>query len=85
MLLNFGHDLAPQRQGVGPALSAICFSEQGVAMFSSVLNSERAVLVNIEIMRAFVNLRRLLSSNVDLARKMNELGNKYDRQFPSCL
>lgn len=57
------------------------FTEQGVAMLSSVLNSERAVLVNIEIMRAFVNLRRLLYSNVDLARKLNELENKYDRQF----
>lgn len=57
------------------------FTEQGVAMLSSVLNSERAVLVNIEIMRAFVNLRRLLYSNIDLARKLNELENKYDRQF----
>lgn len=57
------------------------FTEQGVAMLSSVLNSERAVLVNIEIMRAFVNLRRLLYSNVDLARKLNKLENKYDRQF----
>jgi hypothetical protein len=57
------------------------FTEQGVAMLSSVLNSERAVLVNIEIMRAFVNLRRMLASNADLARKLNDLEAKYDRQF----
>lgn len=57
------------------------FTEQGVAMLSSVLNSERAVHVNIEIMRAFVNLRRMLSSNAELARKLNALENKYDAQF----
>jgi hypothetical protein len=50
-------------------------------MLSSVLRSERAVLVNIEIMRAFVRLRRILSSNVELARKLNELEAKYDTQF----
>lgn len=57
------------------------FTEQGVAMLSSVLRSERAVLVNIEIMRAFVELRRLLSTHVDLANKLNELEKKYDSQF----
>jgi hypothetical protein len=57
------------------------FTEQGVAMLSSVLHSERAVHVNIEIMRAFVRLRQILSSNVELARKLNALEKKYDAQF----
>ena len=57
------------------------FTEQGVAMLSSVLRSQRAVAVNIEIMRAFVRLRELLSSNADLARRLDELGKKYDAQF----
>lgn len=52
------------------------FTEQGVAMLSSVLKSERAVLVNVEIMRAFVTLRKLLSSNVELSRKLNALEKK---------
>ncbi len=53
------------------------FTEQGVAMLSSVLNSERAILVNVEIMRAFVALRRLLASNKALARRMEDLEAKY--------
>lgn len=57
------------------------FTEQGVAMLSSVLRSERAVHVNIEIMRAFVHLRKMLISNKNLARKLNELEKKYDAQF----
>jgi hypothetical protein len=57
------------------------FTEQGVAMLSSVLNSKRAIQVNIEIMRAFVRLRRMLASNVDLARKLAALEKKYDAQF----
>ena len=57
------------------------FTEQGVAMLSTVLNSERAVLVNIEIMRAFVKLRQMLTSNAELARRLDELEGKYDRQF----
>src|SRR4030042_915313 len=57
------------------------FTEQGVAMLSSVLNSERAIKVNIEIMRAFVRLRRLLASHADLARKLEALEKKYDAQF----
>ncbi len=57
------------------------FTEQGVAMLSSVLNSEQAVQVNIEIMRAFVRLRRMLSTNEDLARKLSALEKKYDAQF----
>lgn len=57
------------------------FTEQGVAMLSSVLNSPRAIEVNIEIMRAFVRLREMLSSHKDLARKLDELEKKYDHQF----
>jgi len=57
------------------------FTEQGIAMLSSVLNSKRAIHVNIEIMRAFVKLRELMSSHKDLARKLAELEKKYDGQF----
>ena len=56
------------------------FTEQGVAMLSSVLRSRRAVEVNIEIMRAFVRLRRILSTHADLARKLEDLDKKYDAQ-----
>ena len=57
------------------------FTEQGVAMLSSVLRSPRAVRVNIEIMRAFVRLRQMLQTNADLARKLAALEKKYDAQF----
>ena len=57
------------------------FTEQGVAMLSSVLRSPRAVRVNIEIMRAFVQLRRMLGANEELARKLDALEQKYDSQF----
>ena len=57
------------------------FTEQGVAMLSSVLRSPRAIHVNIEIMRTFVRLRRLLQSNDDLARKLAALERKYDARF----
>jgi hypothetical protein len=57
------------------------FTEQGVAMLSSVLRSRRAVEVNIEIMRAFVRLRRILSKHAGLARKLEALEKKYDTQF----
>jgi hypothetical protein len=57
------------------------FTEQGVAMLSSVLRSPRAVKVNIEIMGAFVRLRQLLSTHADLARKLADLEKKYDKQF----
>ena len=53
------------------------FTEQGVAMISSVLRSERAIAVNIQIMRAFVRMRELLASNTTLARKLDELERKY--------
>ena len=57
------------------------FTEQGVAMLSSVLRTERAVQVNIAIMRTFVQLRRLMDSNADLARKIENLEKKYDEKF----
>ena len=57
------------------------FTEQGVSMLSSVLRSKRAIQVNIEIMRAFVQLRRMLASHADLARKLSSLEKKYDAQF----
>lgn len=57
------------------------FTEQGVAMLSSVLNSERAVQVNIAIMRAFVRLREMVGSNKELATKLEALEKKYDGQF----
>lgn len=57
------------------------FTEQGVAMLSSVLRSERAVAVNIEIMRTFVKLRGMLASHDDLSRKLAALERKYDGQF----
>ena len=57
------------------------FSEQGVAMLSSVLRSHRAIQVNIEIMRAFIRLRQMLASHAELARKLAALEKKYDAQF----
>lgn len=57
------------------------FTEQGVAMLSSVLRSKRAVQVNIAIMRAFVKLREILSTHKELSRKLRELEKKYDSQF----
>ena len=59
----------------------MAFTEQGVAMLSSVLNSERAIAVNIAIMRTFSRLRHILSSHADLARKLEALEKKYDKQF----
>lgn len=57
------------------------FTEQGVAMLSSVLHSKRAIQVNIAIMRAFVQLRAMIASNKGLARRLDELEKKYDGQF----
>jgi len=57
------------------------FTEQGVAMLSSVLNSERAIVVNIAIMRTFVKLCEMIASHKDLAKRLDELEKKYDSQF----
>jgi hypothetical protein len=59
----------------------MAFTEQGVAMLSSVLNSQRAVQVNIAVMRTFVRLRQMLISNAELARKLEQLEKNYDHQF----
>ncbi len=59
----------------------MAFTEQGVAMLSSVLRSDRAVQVNIQIMRAFVQMRRVLAEHKDLADKLDALEKKYDAQF----
>jgi hypothetical protein len=69
-----------ERHG-GRRYLAYPFTEQGVAMLSGVLKSKRAVQVNVEIVRAFVRLRRMLASNADLARKLEALEQKYDGQF----
>ncbi|MGD0591493.1 MAG: ORF6N domain-containing protein [Bacteroidota bacterium] len=65
----------------GTRYRPFAFTEQGIAMLSSVLQSKRAIHVNIEIMRAFVKLREVLASHKDLARKLEELEKKYDSQF----
>jgi hypothetical protein len=64
-----------------PRFPPYAFTEQGVAMLSSVLRSKRAISVNVEIMRAFVRLRQMLASNAELSRRLDELEGKYDRQF----
>jgi hypothetical protein len=61
--------------------NVMAFTEHGVAMLSSVLNSPRAVQVNIQIMRTFAKLREIISQNKDLARRLDELEKKYDTQF----
>ena len=63
--------------------SVMAFTEEGVAMLSGILRSQRAIQVNIAIMRTFVKLRRLMNSHADLARKLEELEKKYDSHFKS--
>ena len=65
----------------GTRKSPRVFTEQGVAMLSSVLRSRHAIKVNVEIMRTFVRLRRILATHADLARKLQDLEKKYDGQF----
>jgi hypothetical protein len=69
------------KRGQNPKYRPYAFTEQGVAMLSSVLRSPRAVAVNVEIMRAFVRLRGILASHAELARKLDALERKYDTQF----
>jgi len=66
---------------IGLRRQPYAFTEQGVAMLSSVLHSERAVNVNIEIMKAFVRLPQMLASHEELARKLDALEKKYDAPF----
>lgn len=70
----------PSKRSLGGSLP-YAFTQEGVAMLSSVLRSQRAILVNIAIMRAFVRLRAMLASNETLARRLEELEKKYDAQF----
>jgi hypothetical protein len=77
--LGDGND-PPGRRG-GRRYTPYAFTEQGVAMLSSVLNSPRAVEANIQIMRAFVRFRRILASHQELAHKLAELERTYDRRF----
>lgn len=65
----------------GRRYAPYAFTEQGVAMLSSVLHSERAIQVNIEIMRAFVRLRQMLATNAELSKKLIALEKKYDIRF----
>lgn len=64
-----------------PRSRPYAFTEQGIAMLSSVLRSKRAINVNVEIMRAFVKLRQIFASNAELSRRLDELESKYDKQF----
>jgi hypothetical protein len=70
----------PSRQHLGGRLP-LAFTEQGVAMLSSVLNSERAIDVNIQIIRTFTKLRALMANHDDLRRQIEEMEKKYDEQF----
>jgi len=79
-LENLRHHFGTSSWG-GTRYAPLVFTEQGVAMLSSVLRSKRAVQVNIEIMRAFVRLRQMLSTHKDLKRKLAALEKKYDDQF----
>ena len=65
----------------GARVAPYAFTEQGVAMLSSVLNSDRAINVNIEIMRTFIKLRRLVSEHQDLTQRLDALEDHYDEQF----
>ncbi len=73
-------NVIPARRILGGAVP-MAFTEQGVSMLSSVLRSQRAIEVNIGIMRAFVRFRELLLTNAELSRKLEELEKKYDSQF----
>ena len=78
---NSRSQIVTLKQGQNVKYRPYAFTEHGILMLSSVLKSERAVQVNIEIMRAFVRLRELIASNKDLAKRLDELEQKYDSQF----
>ncbi|UCH45282.1 MAG: ORF6N domain-containing protein [Nitrospiraceae bacterium] len=73
-------NVIPHKKYFGGSLP-YAFTEQGVAMLSGILNSDRAIQVNIAIMRTFVRLRWMIASHKDLARKLSSLERKYDSQF----
>lgn len=72
--------VTPLKQSLGGHLP-YAFTEQGIAMLSSVLKSKRAILVNIQIMRTFTKLRQMISSHKELKQKIEEMEKKYDKQF----
>ena len=81
-VLSLRSQIATSKQGRdGRRYAPLVFTEQGIAMLSTVLNSERAIQVNIEIMRAFVRLREMIATHRDLAPKLETLEKKYDAQF----
>jgi len=73
-------NVIPSKRYLGGAIP-FAFTEQGVAMLSGILNSDKAIQVNIAIMRAFVQLRKLISSHKDLSEKLSRIEKKYDEQF----
>ena len=79
-LINLRSQFATSSWG-GARYSPIAFSEHGILMLSSVLKSERAVQVNIQIMRTFTDLRQMLSTHEDLKRKIESMEKKYNQQF----
>ena len=80
-LLRSQNVILKKGRGQHTKYPAYAFTEQGIAMLSSVLNSDRAIAVNIEIMRAFVRLREMVASHKELSKKLEELEKKYDAQF----
>jgi hypothetical protein len=78
---HLSQSVTPRSRRGGRRYLPYAFTEQGVAMLSSVLRSPRAIAVNVAIMRTFVQLRRLMDSNRDLARRIDSLEKKYDQQF----
>jgi len=78
---NLRSQFGTSSQWGGRRYAPYAFTEQGVAMLSSVLRSKRAVLVNVEIMRTFVRLRQMLAAHADLQRRLDELESKYDSKF----
>jgi hypothetical protein len=85
LLIGSTKDLRSQfvtlKRGLNIKYSPYAFTEQGVAMLSSILRSKRAIQVNIEIMRAVVKLRQILAAHVELARKLETLERRYHSQF----
>ncbi len=80
-VMEIRSQFATLRHGRHRKYSPYVFTEQGVAMLSSVLNSDRSIAVNIIIMRAFVKLRQLSSRNKEIVRRLSEMEKKYDAQF----
>jgi hypothetical protein len=79
--LRFQSGISNKKGRGGRRYAPLVFTEQGIAMLSSVLRSDRAVQVNIAIMRAFVQLRTLLATHDELRRKIEEMERKYDARF----